>query len=493
MEAYATQEELNEEAEERKNNPVESNEVEGWPQGPRIGAESAILMDANTGVILYAKNIDAKMYPASTTKVMTSLVAVENCPLDEMITASSTAIDANPADGSNMGLNAGETLSLDDLLHGILITSANEGCNVVAEHIAGSMDGYVDMMNNRAAELGCTNTHFVTPNGLHDENHYTSAHDLAIIACEFFSHPELCSISSTPSYTIPASANNIEHVLTSHNKLLRGMTYEYPYIVGSKTGFTSNSRQTLCSCAEYNGMKLICVIMKEESPYQFEDTVNLFDYGFNNFSMVNIAANDSAYNYTSAPFFNSENDLFGQTAPLVTMDSNSSLILPAGVDFSMLDTTVNYNSTDENVLATVDYYYNSMYLGSANIYLNKSAGATAIKLSSRDDIVIINIFTCIKVLILAIIGIVVLLILWGFLRRIIIINRRRSNIKKRRSGSGRTRSYRPPRRPSLRQPGKNDRININSNRRDSSVRRSSTDDRNQYRREHDINFKDFEL
>ncbi len=374
---YATQEELLEEAEDRKNDPVESNNVENWPQGPLIGAKSAVLMDANTGAILYSKNMDEALYPASITKLMTCLIAVENCSLDEIITVHQSAIDANDSDGSNMGLIAEEQLTLEELLYGILINSANEACNAVAEHIAGSTDAFVDMMNERAAELGCTNTHFVTTNGLHREEHYTTAHDMALIGQAFFEHDILCKLSCISEYHLEANAYHEEHWLYSKNNLYEGKPYYYESLVGSKTGFTSHSRQTLVSCAEQNGMKLICVIMMEESPYQFEDTVNLFEYGFSNFSPTMISNYDNPYEINHSDFFNTDNDIFGSTSPLISMDRNAKIILPVGVDFSETEYSLTYADTygdaygdhSENILAQIDYTYHGMYLGSASITL----------------------------------------------------------------------------------------------------------------------------
>lgn len=370
---FATSEELNAEAEERKNNPVESNDIEGWPDGPLIGADSAILMDADSGVILYAKNIDAREFPASTTKIMTSLVAIENSSLDEIVTVNQSAIDANASDGSNMGLNAGEQLTMEQILYGVLINSANEGCNAIGEHIAGSMSAYVDMMNARAQEIGCTNTHFVTTNGLHDEEHYTSARDLALIAREFFKHDILCKMASTPRYVIDATDQHLEHYLNSHNKLYEGGDYEYSYLIGSKTGFTSHSRQCLVSCAEKNGVRLICVVMKEESPYQFEDTVNLFEYGFSNFSKVNIASNENRFEIGQAEFFNSSSDLYGSTANLILLDKEASLILPKGINFEDLETTITYDNSSPDIIGTIEYSYHSMYLGEVNLLHNPNA------------------------------------------------------------------------------------------------------------------------
>ena len=359
-----------EEAEERKNEPVESNEWEGWPNGPLIGAEAAILMDADTGEILYSKNIDEHLYPASTTKIMTCLVAVENASLDELVTINQSAIDANEWDGSNMGLTAGEQLTVDELLQGMLITSANEACNAIGEHIAGSMDAYVEMMNQKAADLGLENTHFVTTNGLQDDNHYTCARDLAIIAREFFSYDILCDYSSTAGCILNANEYHDEHEFYSKNKLYKNREYEYEYLVGSKTGYTGDARQTLVSCAEKDGTRLICVILKEESPYQFEDTIALFEYGFNNFTRVNVTANETKYNINHSDFFETgENNsgMFGESAPIIYIDTDATLLIPNNVDFTELTSSVSYENVESPYFGTINYYYNDALVGTAGI------------------------------------------------------------------------------------------------------------------------------
>lgn len=450
--ANATQEELNNEAEERKNEPVDTDDIEGWPDGPKLGAEGAILIDANTGTILYAKNINERLFPASTTKIMTSLVALENCNLDEVIHVNQSAIDANASDGSNMGLYAGEELTLDELLHGVLISSANEACNAIAEHIAGSLDGYVEMMNAKARELGLQNTHFVSTNGLHNEDHYTSAYDLAMIAKEFFSHDTLCEISSLYRYVISETASHREHYLSSHNKLLKGMEMEYQYIVGSKTGFTSNSRQTLVSCAEKDGMKLICVILREESPNQFADTIELFEYGFNNFKEVSISDNDKTYTIKNPDCFEYEEGFFGNTTGLVTMNQGDKVTIPADASFEDLHSTLSYTidiKNADNAFATVSYDYNGQSVGSTTLLYTDSLLDKSSFYEEHEGAKIINIKTILKKIIFISLLIVILLFIFEFLRKLFINKKKMSKIKKSRhdiksSGfSKRKKSYRP--------------------------------------------------
>lgn len=438
--AQATQQDYLDEAEARKDEPVESNETPDWPQGPAIGAESAILMDADTGLVLYSKNIHEHLYPASTTKLMTCLVAIENCPLNELITISQSAIDANERDGSHMYLTAGEQLTLEELLYGIIINSANEACNAVGEHIAGSMDAYVDMMNAKALELGCTDTHFVTTNGLHDEDHYTSAHDLALIGRAFFSHEILCSMACTTRHSIPETSLHGEHNLKSKNKLYPGQEYEYEGLLGSKTGFTSNSRQTLVSCAQRGSIRLVCVIMKEESPYQFTDTAQLFDYGFDHFYISDTEELNSRFNLSNPAFFDTEGDVFGNTAPLIYVQKGINILIPDTISEEDIDTVINYNNLTGDALARVDYTYENIVLGSAPVLINSTLKAPDLHFANRSgpennpnsDKIYVNIYQVLFVLGVGGISVIVLLLMLRLARLSLIRARKIRRIKQKR-------------------------------------------------------------
>lgn len=360
------------EQEARKLLPIQSNETPGWPEGPAVGAEGAILVEANTGTILYAKNIHEKLYPASTTKILSTLIDIENSNLDDMVEFSVEAVYSIEPGSSNMGMDAGQSITMEQCLYGILVHSANEVANAAAEHVAGSIDAFVDMMNQKAAKLGCTESHFVTVNGLHDENHYTTAYDLSLIAKAFFSNETLCKISNTPTYLIEPTATQPDEIpCYTHNAMVRG-EYPYDYLVGSKTGFTSMARQTLVSCAEKDGMKLICVVMKEESPNQFLDTITLFDYGFNNFHMLNIAENETKYTVNSSDFIDTDNDIFGSSNPIISIDSDADIIVPNTADFSDAVSTLSYDSKNEASIATINYFYGEVPIGKANVNLETS-------------------------------------------------------------------------------------------------------------------------
>lgn len=370
---YATTEELAAEAEARKLLPVQSDEIENWPTGPQTSAQAAILMEANTGIILYAKNIHEKLYPASTTKILTSLLAMENGNLDDMVPFSHEAVFSVPLDGSNMGMDEGESIPLEEALYGIMVGSANEVSNAVAEYVSGSISDFIDLMNTRAAELGCTDSHFVNTNGLFDENHYTSAYDLALISRAFFQNEMLCKISNTARYHFePTDTQPDDFYKKNKHQLVNGeITYEG--IIGGKTGYTDQSRQTLVTCAEKNGMKLICVVFKEESPEQFTDTVELFNYGFQNFQVLNVSENEEKFNIENVNFFQADHDIFGNSKPILSIDTDSYVIVPNMASFSSLDSTINYHIAEENHVAKIDYTYNGTYVGSAYVNLSEYA------------------------------------------------------------------------------------------------------------------------
>lgn len=372
----ATYEELEAEAEARKALPIQSNEIENWPTGPVVGAESAILMDANTGVILYAKNIHKKLYPASTTKILTCLIAIERGNLDDMVPFSHEAVFSVPVGASNMGMDVGESITLEQSLYGILVGSANEVANAVGEYISGSLDDFVDLMNERAKEIGCIDSHFMNTNGLHDENHYTSAYDLALISSHFFQNEMLCKIGNTPRYHFePSDTQPDDFYLNNKHKLING---EVPCegILGGKTGYTDEARQTLVSCAEQNGMKLICVVFKEESPNQFTDTMELFDYGFNNFQIMNISENEDKYQMEVSGFLQTGNDIFGSSKPILSIDTDSYVIIPNTITFNDLDSEIDYSASSENRIAKINYSYHDTYVGSAYLNLATDTSST---------------------------------------------------------------------------------------------------------------------
>ena len=262
---------------------------------PEVTAESAILMDVKSGTILYEKNIHTQRYPASITKLLTCLVAKKNSELTDVVTFSKEAVFGIERKSSNIGIDVGETLTMEECLYAILLESANEVASAVAEHVGGSIEGFAQMMNEEAASLGCTDSNFVNANGLPDDNHYTSAYDMALIAKEFFSDEKLSEISGTVYYQLLPTATQPDEInLQNHHRLLMGCRYgskySYEYTVGGKTGYTDVARQTLVTCAEKDGMRLVCVVLKDETPNHYLDTTALFEYGFEAFYYVDPSA-----------------------------------------------------------------------------------------------------------------------------------------------------------------------------------------------------------
>lgn len=361
-------EEMQQAWEARKSLPIETNLITEWPKGPDTGAESAILLEADTGTILYAKNIDEPLYPASITKMMTALLVVENCTMEEVVTFSREAIDNTEWGSSRIGIMRDEELTVEQCLYGLLLGSANEVAYGLAEHVGGDLDTFVQMMNDKAQELGCTNTHFANASGLPDKDHYVSARDMCEIAQAFFENDTLCMISGTTSYKIPATnKTNEERPMENHHKLVTGKKYEYEGIIGGKTGFTSEARQTLVTCAQKDGMKLICIVMKDESPYQFLDTMELFDYGFTCFQKLKISDYETRYNLSGGNFFHTNVDIMGSSKSILTLDDYGYVVIPKTLDFNNVAVSVEYGHGGSNVVAILNYYVGDNKVGTTTI------------------------------------------------------------------------------------------------------------------------------
>lgn len=350
--------------------PIQSNEVVNWPVGPVVSADAAILIEADTGTILYAKNIHKKEYPASTTKILTTLIASEQCSLDETVTFSHDAVFDNPPGSSGIAMDVGQTLTMEQCLNAILIRSANEVSFAVAEHITGTTDWSVfsELMNERAAELGCLNSHFSNPNGLPDENHYTTAYDLAMIGRAFFANEMLCRISLTRRLEIPASDTiPVAKIENNSMQIIPGGTYAYPYLIGCKSGYTNVSRSSLVSCAEKDGMKLICVVLRDENPLQYEDTISLFNYGFSNFDKVNVSQSETKYTMSDIDLTYGGTDIFGSTRPLLALSRDDNIILPRTAAFDDVDSTVSYDTGTSDWVALIRYTYHGVDIGSVRV------------------------------------------------------------------------------------------------------------------------------
>ena len=270
--------------------PIQTDETKGWPAGPAVYAESAMVMDANTGTVLYAKNIHDQKYPASITKIMTALVALEHSKPTERVIFSDNAIWGIERNSSHIGIRIGENLSMEECLYAMMLASANEVCIAVAEHVAGDVPTFIEMMNKRAFELGCTGTNFTNPNGLPDENHYTTAADMALISQAAFKNELFREITKTKSYMIGWTNKTGENRwLGNHHKMLwdnNGNYYEN--CVGGKTGYTDVALNTLVTYATLDERDLICVSLRTNGARIYSDTAAMLDYGFQSFQNVTV-------------------------------------------------------------------------------------------------------------------------------------------------------------------------------------------------------------
>lgn len=368
---------------------IQSNDIPGWPEGPVVGAESAILMEAETGTILYSKNIHQHQYPASTTKILTALIASERCGMDETVTFSHDAVFDTPWDSSHIAMNPGEELSMEQSLNAILIRSANEVCYAVAEHITGTTDWsvFADMMNERAAELGCLDSNFVNPNGLPDENHYTTAYDLAMIGRAFFANEMLCKITLSRRIDFPATEKLPLGKLENNNmKIIPGGEYAYEYLVGCKTGYTDIARSCLVSCAEKDGMKLICVVMHDEAPYQYQDTIALFEYGFSNFQKINVSQADDKYNIDNTGLFYSGNDIFGSSQPFLSLNQDDFILLPRTATIEDAESSISYDTGNESQAAVISYIYQDVPIGSVRVIFSANREENSLFDAAPEDV-----------------------------------------------------------------------------------------------------------
>lgn len=267
----------------------------------KINSEAGILVELSTGRILYEKNSTRQMYPASTTKILTAILVLENCELTDMVTVRETALANIPNGYVTCNLQVGEELSVKDLLYALMIPSANDAAYVLAEHVAGSVDDFSDMMNNKARELGCTNTHFVNPNGIHDEAHYSTAYDLYLIASYCMKNSTFREIVATTQYTLPATDKytSEDRVLNTTNDLIKPNTKGYfKNAIGIKTGYTSKAGNCLVAGSSRDGLEFIAVVLNggitdSGENARYADSKKLFNYAYDNFTLTKIIEKNS--------------------------------------------------------------------------------------------------------------------------------------------------------------------------------------------------------
>lgn len=342
-----------------------------WPKPPELESAAAIVMEASTGSILYNKNAYEAYYPASTTKLMTSLLAIEQCPLSDIVTCSRESVESIGWDSSRIGLVAGESIDMENALYAILLASANEVSYAVAEHIGGTADYFVELMNKRARDLGCVNTNFVNPHGLDHEEHYSCPYDLALIAKKAIEYTTFRRVSGSYNHKIPeTNKNDARWISNTHPFIKKNVIYNG--VFAGKTGSTSKAGSCLVTCAEQNGMTLICAVMKApNSSTVQEETKKLLDYAFQNFTLTPLEASETSTKNAFPALFEEEEALISDVSSPLTV-SDTSLVLPTGASYNDLTKKITLVpskvlAAGNNIIGEVQYYYADNYVGCADI------------------------------------------------------------------------------------------------------------------------------
>ncbi len=362
-----------------------------WPSDTGIESEAGIVMDADSGAVLFGQNIHVQKAPASITKILTALVVIENSSLDDTITFSHDAVyNVEDGSGNKNSIEEGDTLSVRDCLYLLLMRSSNQAANALAEHVGGSRDGFVKMMNEKTAELGCENSHFANPSGLNDDTQLTSVYDMALIASAAYKNDTLLTISKDKSYRLPATKNNPDGVtIQPEHKLLITTDTEspnyYPYAVAGKTGYTSIAGQTLVTYAIKDDRRQIAVTMKSTQATHYQDTIALMDFGFLRFKNVNISENETAYTSGDQPVQIGDNSY--QPSDL-SMDTLAVITLPKDASFADAEKTVVTDLPEDapqGAVALLSYKYNDRKIGQVYLISASAAEAEANGETASDD------------------------------------------------------------------------------------------------------------
>lgn len=340
-----------------------------------IEAGAAILMDIDTGTILYSKNEHEKHYPASITKILTTLLALEYNKPNDIITFSDNAVFGIDRSSSNLAMDVDEQINMTDALYGIMLMSANEVSAAVAEHIGGSIEEFTQIMNKRAEEAGALNSNFKNPHGLHNSEHYTTAYDMAMISREAYKSAEFREIIATVTYQIkPTNKQKEIRYLANQHQMYKNTAYHYEGCTGGKTGFTDEAQSTLVTFAERDGLRLVCVVLNEVGNIKYKDTKKLFDYGFNNFISQTLYT-DGYLNFL--PVYSEYNKTFLGNADIYVEEKTVDIVIPKNETtkiikkFNMpneLISPLNINA----VVGTVDFYYNKDLIYSTNLKTTQS-------------------------------------------------------------------------------------------------------------------------
>lgn len=359
-----------------------------WPAGPKknFACEAAIMMELSTGTVLYEKNSHKQYYPASITKIMTAMLTAENLPMNDIVTFSDTAARIE-AGSSTIYSEVGEKLSVEQCMYAIMLESANEVCQAVAEQISGSIEQFVGLMNQRVKELGLQDTHFNNPHGLPDPKHYTSPHDMAVITRNAMQNATFRKVCNTKNYTCAkTNKHKTQRYWINHHEMISGNKhpeYLYKYVIGGKTGYTKVSGNTLVTCAQKDGMELVCVVMKSVSPElgepnEYTDTTRLLNYGFEKFRKYTVGEDTQELD---EGLFNNYGSYFGGEQSPLRLGGESAVVLPKGAKLEDAEQTITYDDNvdikeGDNTIGHVTYTYQGKTVGSTDIIYTRREGET---------------------------------------------------------------------------------------------------------------------
>ncbi len=336
------------------NDPVTKNTI--WADSPSITGESGIVIEVSTGTILYEKNMHDIHYPASITKIMTTLLAIENCEMDEIVTVPPEAVYMEDK-GTHIALDEGEQLTVEQCLYAVMLASANDAAYALAEHVGGTYENFIRMMNEKAKELGCQNTNFTNSHGLPDENHVTSAYDMALITKAALQYDMFQVVSGTSYYEIPPTEHQKDLIcFGNHHKMIGKTEFQNEEVFAGKNGYTNAAGHTLVTCAKRDDMVIICVVMQDQGEYVYQDTLELLNYALDNFSKVKISE-DKAY---FEEMLKKENPIFENSFISKFDVDNSYVIIPKKADVSDLSIKFDYGEAET---VTAQYFHEDHLVG----------------------------------------------------------------------------------------------------------------------------------